>query len=73
MWRLVHGLGAVLLVTEAVFVAALLLDGLVLPVGWWDRWCHPTLNLVAAGLVLLRAARPEPDAAGRGRSSPSVC
>jgi diguanylate cyclase len=54
-WTLVHSIGAALLVGEAAFVGSLLMDGLVLPVAWWDRWCHPLLNLGAAGLVLLRA------------------
>jgi diguanylate cyclase len=55
----VRGLGALLLAAEVAFIASLVLDGLVLPVDWWDRWVHPALNLGAAALVLLRvAARP---------------
>ncbi len=47
--------GVLLFLAEAAFLASLLLDGLVMPVAWWDRWWPPALHLAAAGLVLLRA------------------
>jgi diguanylate cyclase (GGDEF)-like protein len=58
--------GAVLLVGELALVMSLLLNGFLLPVGWWDRWLPPAINLGAGGLVLLRGV------IGTGRRAPWV-
>ena len=53
--NLVIAVGAAVVLGELALIASVLLDVLVLPDEWWERWVPPVLNLGAAGLVLLRA------------------
>jgi diguanylate cyclase len=53
--NLVIAVGAAVVLGELALIASVLLDVLVLPDEWWERWVPPVLNLGAAGLVVLRA------------------